>query len=240
MRQHGDAESGERGVELRDQIGAAEACGNLRRDLRQIVELRREQQLLDIADEAVLRQHVARGDLREAVEIGGSGVKPEAVVEQLAADDAAFLRHGQADGDVGLALGEAEQPRSRDKLQVEIGIPVGEGSEPWRQEGGAEPVGGADPHRAGQPRHRAADLLLVGDDGRFHRFRAVGDPLAGLGQEIAGLAAVNSFAERCFSSRSTRRITVAWSTPSCFAAADTEPPRTMASTKRKSSQSIAP
>src|SRR6266700_3679396 len=37
---------------------------------------------------------------------------------------------------------------------------------------------------------RAADLLLVGDDGRFHGLRAVGDALAGLGQEIAGLAPV--------------------------------------------------
>ena len=41
--------------------------------------------------------------------------------------------------------------------------------------------------------HRAADRLLVGDDGRFHRLRAVGDALAGLGEEVAGLAAVKQF-----------------------------------------------
>ena len=57
----------------------------------------------------------------------------------------------------------------------------------------AEPVGRADPHRAGQMRARAADRLLVGDDGRFHRLGAVGDALAGLGEEIAGLAAIKQF-----------------------------------------------
>jgi hypothetical protein len=59
MRQHGNAEAGERGVELRDQIGAAQARGNPRRHLRQIVQLGREQELLDVTDEAVLRQHLA-------------------------------------------------------------------------------------------------------------------------------------------------------------------------------------
>ncbi|MHC2842075.1 hypothetical protein ACVINU_005009 [Bradyrhizobium diazoefficiens] len=91
---------------------------------------------------------------------------------------------------VGLALGETEQPRSSHKLQIEIGIPVREGRQPRRQEGGTEAIGRTDPHRSGQPRHGAADLLLVGDDGRFHRFGAVGDALAGLGEEIAGLAPV--------------------------------------------------
>ena len=57
----------------------------------------------------------------------------------------------------------------------------------------AEPVGGADPDRAGELGARAADRLLVGDDGGFHRFRAVGDALAGFGQEIAGLAAIKQF-----------------------------------------------
>ena len=57
----------------------------------------------------------------------------------------------------------------------------------------AEAVGGADPHGAGQMRARAADGLLVGDDGGFHRFRAVGDALACLGQEVAGLAAIKQF-----------------------------------------------
>ena len=56
MRQHGDTEAGERGVELRDQVGAAQACGDLRRHLRQIVELGREQELLDIADETMTGQ----------------------------------------------------------------------------------------------------------------------------------------------------------------------------------------
>lgn len=42
-----------------------------------------------------------------------------------------------------------------------------------------------------------------------------------------------------YNPRSTRRITVVWSTPSCLAAAETVPLRTIASTKRKSSQSIS-
>ena len=57
----------------------------------------------------------------------------------------------------------------------------------------AETVGGADPDRAGELGARAADRLLVGDDGGFHRLRAVGDALAGLGQEVAGLAAIEQF-----------------------------------------------
>ena len=57
----------------------------------------------------------------------------------------------------------------------------------------AKPVRGADPHRSGEMGARAADGLLVGHDGGFHRLRAVGDALAGLGQEVAGLAAVKQF-----------------------------------------------
>jgi hypothetical protein len=177
-------------VALRDQVGAAQARGNPRRHLRQIIELRREQELLDVTDEAVLRQRLARGDCRKAVEIAGRGIQPQAVVEQLAADDAAFLRHGQADGDVGLALGETEQPGGGYKLQIEVGIAVRERRQPRGKKSRAEAIRRADPHRAGQPRHRAADLLLVGDDGRFHGFRAVSDALAGLGQQVAGLAPV--------------------------------------------------
>ena len=116
VRQHGDAEARDGGVELRDQIGAAEFGGDLRRDLRQIVQFRGEQQFLDVTDEAMPRQVGARCNGRRLREIAGCGIKPERVVEQLAADDAAFLRHGQADRDVGLALGEREQPRSGDEL----------------------------------------------------------------------------------------------------------------------------
>ncbi|MEY9316215.1 hypothetical protein ABIF29_003014 [Bradyrhizobium elkanii] len=166
---------------------------DLWRDLRQVVELRREQKLLDVADEAVPRQVGACGDDRRLGEIGGCGIKPECVVQELAADDAAFLRHGQADRDVGLALGEREQPRGGDELQIEIGIPFGELDQPRGQKVAAEAVGRADPHRAGEMGARAADRLLVGDDGGFHRLRAVGDALAGLGQQIAGLAAIKQF-----------------------------------------------
>ena len=60
----------------------------------------------------------------------------------------------------------------------------------------AKAVGRADPHRAGQMGARAADRLLVGDDGGFHRFRAVGDALAGFGEEVAGLAAIEQFCRK--------------------------------------------
>src|ERR1044072_2637513 len=52
------------------------------------------------------------------------------------------------------------------------------------------PAGGADPGRARELGARAAGGLLVGGDGGFHRLRAVGDTLASLGQEVAGLAAI--------------------------------------------------
>ena len=193
VRQHRDAEAGDGGVELRDQIGAAEFGGDLWRDLRQVVQFRREQQFLDIADEAMAGQVAAARDGGRAIEIGGRGIKPEAVIEQLAPDDPAFLRHGQADRDIGLALRQAEQPRGGDQLQIEIGIPLGEFQQPRGQEVAAETVGRADPDRAGQMRARAADRLLVGDDGGFHRLRAVGDALAGFGEQIAGLAAIKQF-----------------------------------------------
>jgi hypothetical protein len=73
------------------------------------------------------------------------------------------------------------------------GVPLGEFYQPRGQEVAAEPVGGADPHRAGEPGARAADRLLAGDDGGFHRLGAVGDALAGLGQQVAGLAAIEQF-----------------------------------------------
>src|SRR6202008_297886 len=44
--------------------------------------------------------------------------------------------------------------------------------------------------RARQVRARAADGLLVGDDGRFHCLRTVGDALAGFGEQVTGLAPV--------------------------------------------------
>ena len=193
MRQHGDAKARDGGVELRDQIGAAEFGGDFWRDLGQVVQFGREQQFLDIADEAMPGQVATRYDPRRAIEIGRCGIEPEAIVEQLAPDDPAFLGHRQADRNIGLALRQAEQPRGGDELQIEIGIPLGEFHQPRGQEVAAEAVGGADPDRAGELGARAADRLLVGDDGEFHRFRAVGDALAGLGQEVSGLAAIEQF-----------------------------------------------
>jgi hypothetical protein len=70
MRQHRDAKTGDGRVELRNQIGAAEFGGNPWRDLRQIIQFRREQQFLDVADEAVRGQVAAGRDLRGAIEIG--------------------------------------------------------------------------------------------------------------------------------------------------------------------------
>src|SRR5262249_26401318 len=54
----------------------------------------------------------------------------------------------------------------------------------------AKSIGRTDPDRAGQMRARAADGLLVGDDGRFHRFRAVSDALASFSEQIPSLAPV--------------------------------------------------
>ena len=84
MRQHRDAEACDSGIELRDQVGAAELGGNLWRDLRQVIQFRCEQQFLDIADEAMPRQVAAARDGGRAIEIGGGGIEPEAVIEQLA------------------------------------------------------------------------------------------------------------------------------------------------------------
>ena len=174
MRQHRNTEACDGGVELRDQVGAAKLRGDLWRDLRQVVQFRREQQFLDVADEAMRGQVATISDIRRAVEIGRRSIEPETVVEQLAPDDAAFLRHRQADGDIGLALRQAKKPCGGDELQVEIGIPLGEFHQPRGQKVAAETVGGADPHGAGQMRTRAADGLLVGHNGGFHRFRRVG------------------------------------------------------------------
>ena len=56
MRQHRNAESGEGRVELCDQVRAAELRRDFLRDLRQVIKLRREQQFLDVTDEAMLGQ----------------------------------------------------------------------------------------------------------------------------------------------------------------------------------------
>lgn len=105
----------------------------------------------------------------------------------------ALLRHRQADRNVGLALRQAEQAGGGDELQIEIGIPFGEFEESRGQEVAAEAIRRADPDRAGQPGARSADRLLIGNDGGLHRLRTVGDALAGLGQQVAGLAAVEQF-----------------------------------------------
>ena len=47
---------------LRDQIGAAKLCRDFWADLRQIIQFRREQQFLDVADEAMPEQVAARCD----------------------------------------------------------------------------------------------------------------------------------------------------------------------------------
>jgi hypothetical protein len=78
-------------------------------------------------------------------------------------------------------------------LQIEVWIPFGEFHQSRGQEMAAKPVGGADPHRTREMGPGAADRLLVGDDGGFHRLRAVGDALAGLSQPVSGLAAIEPF-----------------------------------------------
>ena len=57
----------------------------------------------------------------------------------------------------------------------------------------AEAIRRANPDRAGEMGARAPDGFLVGDDGGFHRLGAVGDALAGFGQEVSGLAAIKQF-----------------------------------------------
>jgi hypothetical protein len=126
VRQHRNPKSGDRGVELRDQIGTAELRGDPWRDLRQVVQLRREQQFLDIADEAVMDEVTACGDRRGPIEIARRRIEPEAVIQQLAPDDPSFLRHRETNGDICLALRQAEQPRRGHELQVEVGIPLAE------------------------------------------------------------------------------------------------------------------
>ncbi len=162
---------------------------------RQVVEFRREQQFLDVADEAMLAQVGARGN--------GGRLRRDRRVQHRArvcSRVACGRRCGLPWASVRLIAMSASRLRVRTavrwrpKLQIEIGIPFCELHQPRGLEVVAEAVGRADPHRAGEMRARAArppHWLATMVDSIASALSATRCPA--LGRQIAGLAAIKQF-----------------------------------------------
>ncbi len=180
MMDHADAGSGGDRVHLGDDARALDLGPQALGDLIEIIELGGEDQVVDIADDAVGEEVVRRRDRRHRIEIVARGVEAEPVVAELARHDLALLGRCERDRDVGLALRQRKQARHRDQLQLEPGIGLGQRRQARRQKRGAEAVGCADPDRARQRHVGAADLALDGERLGFHAL--------GLGEQLLPMA----------------------------------------------------
>ncbi|MCY1541860.1 hypothetical protein D9M68_775690 [compost metagenome] len=83
-------------------------------------------------------------DRRVAGEVAGRAVQAQRVIAQLAAYIRAALGALDGDGQVGLALGQADEPGHRQDVQRDVRIAPLEVGGQGRQHVAAETLGGAD------------------------------------------------------------------------------------------------
>ena len=108
------------------------------------------------------------------------------IIRELPRRQPAFLRPGEADGDIGFALRQAEDSRHGDKLDLQRRVLAAQVADPGREEVAAEAVGRADPDSAGD---RQVGVRQLGIGGQRHAFHALGQrqkPLPLGGQGVAG------------------------------------------------------
>ncbi|KGQ02306.1 hypothetical protein BBAD15_g12484 [Beauveria bassiana D1-5] len=154
---------------LRHHAGAAQHHPAGRQQVFQVAQALAEQQFVDIADEAVAGQVGAAADRRMARQGPRWG---------------RFDRDGQ----IGLALGQADEARHRQDVQRDVRIAPLEVGRQRRQHVAAEALGGADAQVAGQGLADPGQRLAGAVHRALHLLRVHEQALAVLGQDEAGAA----------------------------------------------------
>jgi len=166
-RQYGQALAPETGLILGQDAGAAEGHP---RSLHQIVEIAQpiaEQQFVDIANEPVVVQVGALPDGRMIGQAGLAAIQHQGIVSEPGAQIGAALRAFERDGNVGLALREADEPRYGQDIQRHGRMPALEVDHQRCQNDAAKTFGGTDAHMARQALRRTAERFLGGQQGTF-------------------------------------------------------------------------
>lgn len=101
------------------------------------------------------------------IEVGRRAVDGEPVVRELAHHVGAGARPLDADRQVGLALGEVDEARHRQQVDVDRRVTLAEVRQQRRQEGAAEALGGTQAHVPGE------HLVVAGNGGIGHGERAL-------------------------------------------------------------------
>ncbi|MNY18683.1 hypothetical protein D3C86_1520790 [compost metagenome] len=154
----------------------------------QIAQTLAEQKFVHIADEGVVRQVRALIDGRVARQVAGRAIQAQRVIAQLAAHIGAALRTFDGDGQVGLALGQADKARNRQDIQRDVRIASLEVGRERRQHIAAEAFGGADAQMARQGLTDARQVFAGGMHHAFHLFGMHEQALAVVRQHEAGAA----------------------------------------------------
>jgi len=181
-RQNGQALAAQAGVILGQDAGAAEGHP---RGLHEIVEIAQavaEQQFVDIANEGMAAQVAMLPDGGMAGQVVPAGIQLQGIVGQLGAQIGAALGAFQGDGDVGLAFRQADETGYRQDVQRHVRVPALEIYQQRCQNDTAEAFGRADAYVARQALRGAAQGLLCGQQGAFHRFGIGQQALAVFGQ----------------------------------------------------------
>ncbi len=133
VRQHGDAGAFPRHLPLGDDGRAAEARRQARRDVFMIAQLGGIDQVVDIADEVMLREVGDGGDRARAGEIVRMGVEVQHIVRQFAHFQPAGFRPRQHDRHVRLALRHGDEAGDGDDVEPHMRRLNGEAGHGRRQ-----------------------------------------------------------------------------------------------------------
>ena len=218
IRQDAEPGPGFGGVELREQVGAGKPRRQPVADLAEIVELRREDQFRNIADQGVAGEILPACYRAVFLLIAARAIDMQRVVGELARVEPALVRPFQPDGDVRLALCQAEDPRHGDDLQFQLRVSMGEFTDARRQEERAETIRRADADNAAERELLPGDLVLDTGGRTLDRFSLDQQPLAGIGERVAPGRTLKQFgAELPFQSgdASAHRRMICTHAPSC-------------------------
>ena len=172
-------------AELDDQAVRGQRRLGLASEQGVVVELLVEDHVRDVADAAQVAEVRHRPHRAEPGDEVGAGVEPQAVVGDLAHGQPPGGRRRDGDGEVGLALGEREQPRQRHHLHLEVGVVAAELVAGVDEQVVRRPVRRPDADRPREPVGVAADLLRRRPGHALHRLGVLDEAAARLGQRVA-------------------------------------------------------
>ena len=106
------------------------------------------------------------------------------VVGELAPIQPALVRPFQSDGDIRLALGQAEDARHGNDLQFQLRIAMGEFTDARRKEERPETVRRADADNASEREFFSGDLVFDIGGRTLYRLRLDQQAFAGIGERV--------------------------------------------------------